>query len=88
VIKHRLAEFTEAASWLLASRELFEDWRPLPSIGGEIARAIRFYAVLRIAFGAKRINNHFGMRREARPGIRWPLLKDEVARVVERLQIV
>jgi DNA adenine methylase len=28
------------------------------------------------------------MRRDARPSIRWPLLKEEVARVVERLQLV
>jgi DNA adenine methylase len=88
VVKHRSAEFTEAASWLLASRELFEEWRPLPNVGGEIARAIRFYAVLRIAYGAKRVNNHFGMRREKRPEIYWPFVKEEVEKVVARLRQV
>jgi DNA adenine methylase len=88
VVKHRPAEFTEAASWLLASRELFEEWRPLNSVGGEISRAVRFYAVLRVAYGAKRVNNHFGMRREKRPEIHWPLVKEEVAKIVERLRLV
>src|SRR5216684_1901162 len=82
VVKHRPAEFTEAASWLLASRELFEEWRPLNGVGGEISRAVRFYAVLRIAYGAKRVNNHFGMRREKRPEIHWPMVKEEVAKIV------
>lgn len=86
VVKHRPAEFTEAASWLLASRELFEEWRPLPNVGGEVSRAIRFYAVIRLAYGAKRVKNHFGIRREKRPELHWPFVGDEVAKVVERLR--
>jgi DNA adenine methylase len=88
VVKHRSAEFTEAASWLLASRELFEEWRPLDSLGGEIGRAVRFYAVLRLAYGAKRVQNHFGIRREKRPEIHWPFLREEVAKIVERMRQV
>lgn len=86
VIKHRPAEFTEAASWLLASRELFEEWRPLDSIGSEIGRAIRFYGILRLAYGPKRVHNHFGIRREKRPEIHWPFVREEVAKIVSRLR--
>jgi DNA adenine methylase len=88
VVKHRPAEFTEAASWLLASRELFEEWRQFPGVAGEVTRAIRFYSVLRLAFGAKRINNHFGMQRSQRPQLQWPFLRDEVEKVIERLRLV
>lgn len=88
VIKHRPAEFTEAASWLLASRELFDEWKPLPGTGSEVGPAIRFYAVLRIAYGAKRVNNHYGMRREKRPEIFWPSLREETQTVIARLRQV
>jgi len=88
VIKHRPAEFTEAASWLLASRELFQEWRELNGVGGEIARAVKFYAVIRIAFGAKRVQNHFGVRRMKRPELHWPEEKENVAKIVDRLRVV
>lgn len=88
VVKHRPAEFSEAASWMLASRELFELTRSLDGIGDEITRAIKFYSVLRLAYGAKRIHNHFGIRREKRPEIHWPLLKEEIAKIVARLRLV
>jgi DNA adenine methylase len=86
VIKHRPAEFTESASWLLASRELIEEWRELPGVGGEIARAVKFYGVMRIAFGAKRTKNHFGSQRTARPSIFWPDEKEEVKAIMDRLR--
>jgi len=73
VVKHRSAEFTEAASWLLASRELFDEWKPLPGV-----------SVLRLAYGAKRVRNHFGMRRDERPAIYWPLVREEVGKIVGR----
>ena len=88
VVKHRSAEFTEMASWLIASRELFEEWRPLPPEKDEVWRALRFYAVIRMAFGAKRTHNHFGMRRTERPAIYWPTVRDDVERIVSRLRLV
>jgi DNA adenine methylase len=36
VLKHRAAEFSEAASWLLASRELWQSWRTPESSHDEI----------------------------------------------------
>lgn len=88
VVKHRCAEFSEAAAWMLASRELFECTRQLDGVGDEIARAVKFYSVLRLAYGAKRVKNHFGIRREKRPEIHWPLLREEVAKIVARLRLV
>lgn len=38
VVKHRPAEFTEAASWLLASEELFHEWKPLAGRGWSTER--------------------------------------------------
>ena len=88
VIKHRPAEFCEAAAWMLASRELSERTRQLDGVGDEIARAVKFYSVLRLAYGAKRVKCHFGVRREKRPEIHWPLLREEVGKIVARLRQV
>lgn len=88
VVKHRPAEFTEAASWLLASRELFKQWNCLSGIGGEVERAVRFFAVMRTAFGAKRVGNHFGVQYANRPNLTWPQAKEEVQSIIRRLSIV
>lgn len=88
VVKHRPGEFSELASWLIGSRELFEEWRSLPGHGDELWRAAQFYTVMRLAFGAKRTKNHFGMRRKERPSLNWPLLREEIAAVVARLRMV
>lgn len=88
VVKHRPAEFAETAGALLASRDLFDEWKKMPAHVCEVERAARFYAVIRIAYGAKRVNNHFGMRPEKRPELHWPLLKEEVAKIVARLRVV
>ena len=88
VVKHRPAEFTEAASWLLASRELFSDWKKLSGVGGEIARAVRFYSVLRLAFGGRRMAVSFGYKPSRRPAIFWPDEKEHVKEVIARLRIV
>lgn len=91
VLKHRAAEFSEAASWLLASRELWESWRALSGVGPEVLRAIRFYAVIRLGFGAQRRATCFAVRSRAgsnRPGIWWADLKQEARRIVARLRRV
>jgi DNA adenine methylase len=88
VVKHRPAEFSEAAGWMLASRELFERSVPLDGIGDEISRAVKFYSVIRLAYGAKRMGSNFGIRREKRPEIQWPELKEEIAKIVARLRQV
>jgi len=88
VIKHRPAEFTEAAAGLLAARELFNEWKPLPGVGGEVARAVKFYAVIRLAFGAKRMGCAYIAKVSRRPELTWVKAKEEVSKVVERLSIV
>jgi len=87
VLKHRPAEFSEAASWLLASRELWESWRALPGVGGEIVRAVRFYAVIKLGFGAQRIPTSFGSKNASRPSIWWRELREETREIIQRLRI-
>jgi DNA adenine methylase len=86
VLKHRPAEFSEAAAWLLASRELWESWRTLPGVGPEIARAIRFYAVIKLGFGAQRRATGFGSKNSGRPTIWWDGLRGEMREIVGRLR--
>lgn len=88
VVKHCRVEFAELASRLLCSRELFEEWRSFPGHGEEVERAVRFYAVMRIAFGARRTKNHFGITRDRRPPIPWPSLQEEIGKISARLQPV
>jgi len=86
VIKHRPAEFTEAVSWLMPSRELFDEAKDLPGIGGEIRRAVQFYYVLRLSYGGRRVNPSYGFKLKRRPDLWWATEKDEVLRVIERLR--
>jgi DNA adenine methylase len=88
VIKHRPAEFAEMASWLLASRELWTEWKPLPSKGTEIERAIRFYAVIKLGFGAQRIPTSFGSKNRGRPTTAWPGMREDLGRITPRLRQV
>jgi len=88
VLKHRPAEFSEAASWLLASRELWESWKALPGVGSEILRAVRFYAVIKLGFGSQRRPTSFGSKNAGRPAIWWGNMREEAARIVARLRQV
>jgi DNA adenine methylase len=88
VLKHRPAEFAEAASWLLASRELWESWRALPGVGPEVLRAVRFYAVIKLGFGAQRRPTSFGSKTTGRPTMWWADLRQEARQIVARLRRV
>lgn len=88
VIKHRPAEFTEAMEWGIASEELFHEWKPLPGVGGEVGRAVRFYVVCRLAFGARMNKPSFGYKFNKRPELFWADVKEEAKAVVQRLRQV
>jgi DNA adenine methylase len=88
VLKHRPSEFTEAASWLLASRELWQNWQALPGVGGEVLRAVRFYAVIKLGFGSQRTATSFGSKNGGRPSTWWANLRVEARQVVTRLRQV
>lgn len=85
-LKHRPAEFTERACIQLASRELWTDWKPLPGVGGEIERAVRFYLVIKCGFGAQRVGTVFAGHRERRPTMRWAELREEFGLIIARLR--
>jgi DNA adenine methylase len=86
VVKHRPAEFAERVNWLLASRELFNRWKLLQGEGNEVDRAVRFYAVIRLAYGAKRTQCAWGMRRVKKPAIWWLTLRAEFRPIYKRLR--
>jgi DNA adenine methylase len=88
VVKHRPAEFGEAISWLLAARELWQEWRPLAGVGDEISRAVQFYAVIKLGFGAQRIATSFGSKNTGRPTTSWDESRADVREVVRRLRSV
>lgn len=88
IIKHRPAEFAERASKLLASRELFNDWKQLFGHPDEIERAVRFFFVIRMAYGAKRNEPAWGTRREKRPAFWWPDAHADIEKARKRLSVV
>lgn len=88
VIKHRPAEFSERASWLFASRELWQEWKTFKYHEDELERAVRFYAVIKLGFGAQRIPTSFGSRSASRPPTWWAREQMEAGLIVARLRDV
>lgn len=91
VIKQRPAAFSEAAGWLLASRELWQSWRGFEAVAGEVERAARFYLVIKCGFGAMRNSTSFAgsdARNLRRPRLLWPDIEIEAQAIVERLRKV
>ncbi|HLI03138.1 MAG TPA: DNA adenine methylase [Terriglobia bacterium] len=88
VLKHRPAEFAEEAASLVASGELWQGWRALPAQGSEVERAIRFLAVLKLGFGAKRISTAFGSHRLRPPKHVHIASRADFGRIIARLRTV
>lgn len=88
IIKHRPAEFVEAASWMIPSRVIFNELRSTEGVGGEVTRAVHFFTMMKLSFGARRMSPSFGFKRKGRPVLNWPVTKQEVKAVVDRLRIV
>lgn len=86
VLKHRPAEFAEAAAMALASRELWKAWRKLPARGSEIDRAVRFYVVIKCGFGGQRAATSFAAHPARRATIRWVDLREEFGSILQRLR--
>ncbi len=88
VLKHKGAEFTEAMDWAIASEELFHEWKPLPGVGSEVTRAVRFYVVCRMAFGGRMNQPTLGYKFNKRPELFWSDAKDEAKAIIARLRQV
>ncbi|MGH9396790.1 MAG: hypothetical protein ACRD18_08055 [Terriglobia bacterium] len=73
---------------VLASRELWNAWKPLRAEGTEVERAIRFYMVIKCGFGGQRVATSFAAHPARRATIRWINLHEEFAAILGRLQQV
>jgi DNA adenine methylase len=57
-------------------------------VPNEIARAVHFYAVIKLGFGAQRVPTSFGAKNYGRPSTWWPREREECAKIVARLRTV
>ena len=61
-IKNHLEEFMRCLKWLLVSRDQFDEFmNSPPEILTDIQRSIRFYYLQRTGYGAKAVNQTFGI---------------------------
>ena len=88
VIKHRPAEFAERASKLLGAREMFDEWKAMGAHEDEIERAVRFFFVIRVAYGARRMGACWGTQRGKRPAFWWASAEEDIGKAMERLRSV
>ena len=87
VIQNHLEEFLKQFRWLLASRELFEDWKRQQAAGGltDIQRAARYYYLQRMCFGGRVRGRTFGAAPLSRPRINLLRMEEELSEVHLRL---
>lgn len=86
VLQAHLEEFCKQFKWLLASRELFTDFRRQQDAGGltDIQRAARFYYLQRLAFGGRQ-GGVFGVDKAGPPRINLVRMEEELSQVHLRL---
>lgn len=86
VLQAHLEEFCKQFKWLLASRELFTDFRRQQEAGGltDIQRAARFYYLQRLAFGGRQ-SGVFGVDKTGPPRINLVRMEEELSQVHLRL---
>ncbi|MBU1002356.1 MAG: DNA adenine methylase [Proteobacteria bacterium] len=86
VLQSHLEEFCKQFKWLLASREMFTDFRRQQTAGGltDIQRAARFYYLQRLAFGGRQ-GGVFGVDKTSQPRINLVRMEEELSQVHLRL---
>lgn len=87
VLQHHLEEFCRQFKWLLASRELFTDFKAQAGAGGltDIQRAARFYYLQRQAFGGKVTGRTFGGGAMQAPRVNLLRIEEELSAAHLRL---
>ncbi len=87
VVQNHLEEFLKQFKWLLASRELFEDWKRQQTAGGltDIQRAARYYYLQRLCFGGRVRGRTFGVSPMTRPRINLLRIEEALSEVHLRL---
>lgn len=89
-IQNHLEEFLRQFKWLLASRELWNDFKRQAEVGGltDIQRAARYYYLQRMCFGGRVRNRTFGTSPERHPKINLLRLEEEMSTIHLRLSQV
>lgn len=89
VIKSCHRAFVQAFDWILVSRTLFNDFiRTDPKDLDEIQRAVRFYYLIKIAFGGKSVGQSFGYAKTGKSNLNLETLYETIAAVHQRLRRV
>ncbi len=87
VLQNHLEEFLKQFKWLLASREMFEDWKRQQVAGGltDIQRAARYYYLQRQCFAGRVRGRTYGASPMRRPSINLLRIEEELSEVHLRL---
>ncbi|MCP3662575.1 MAG: DNA adenine methylase [Gammaproteobacteria bacterium] len=90
VVQHHPEEFLKQFRFVLASRELFEDWKKQLEADGltDIQKAARYYYVQRLCFGGRVKNRSFGVATDKAPRINLARLEETMSDVHFRLSQV
>lgn len=87
VLQNHLEEFLRQFKWLLASREMFEDFKSQLDSRGltDIQKAARYYYLQRQTFGGKVLTRSFGVDPAGPPAINLLRMEEELSAVHLRM---
>lgn len=89
VVSHHLDEFVRCFRWLLVSRDDFERFKAAnPESLTDIHRAVRFFYLVKLAFGAKAVNPTFGTSTSSKPRLNLLRIEEDLSAAHLRLQQV
>ena len=89
VIQSAHRAFIQAFDWILISRKLFTDYlRTDPKDLDEIQRAVRFFYLIKNAYGGKSIQQSFGYAKSSVPRLNLNSLGEIISGVHQRLKRV
>ena len=90
VLQNHLEEFMKQFKWMLASREVWNDYKRQLDASGltDIQKAARYYYVQRLCFGGKVRSRVFGVAAERRPRINLLRMEEDLSEIHLRLSNV
>jgi DNA adenine methylase len=89
VLQHHLEEFVRYFKWSLISRDEFErQLQVAPHTLTDIQRSARFYYLVRTAFGAKAVNQSFGVANSTPPRLNFNRIAEDLTEAHLRLSRV
>lgn len=89
VIKNKVDEFDEALNWMFNSRYQFYLFREQdPEKLTDVERAVRFYYLLKCAYGGKMLNPSFSPQKTRPEGINFEIVHDTIKQVYNRMKNV